>query len=442
MRPFRVTLVNVRTDIPGPPGGPVRGVLPAFRRDVLGFTLDSFRRYGDVVAYRFGPPGRLALVAVGAYHPDDVHRVLTGTGHGFNRQTVGFEVMTEAFGEGLLTAEAETWRRQRRTLQPLFTPRHVGRYAELMADEAERVLAGPAVADGAVVDLHRLMQRYTLRVVGRALFGEDIDEFVDDLYWLVPQIAGQIRSRVMQAARLPLGWPTPSNLRFRRLRAKQYALVDQILARRARHPSGDQDDLISRLRAARDPQTGRPLSQREVRDQTLIFLMAGHETTAGALTFTLDLLGRHPEVQDKVATEEDLVRAALLEGMRLYPPAYVTERRTTTDVSLRQYVVPRGTMVFASPWVTHRHPVFWPDPDRFDPARFLGDQARPRYAYFPFGGGPRSCIGEHFAMLEATLLLKALLGRYRIEAVDPPPRLRAFVTLRPAGAVRARLTRR
>jgi cytochrome P450 len=428
-------------DIPGPAGGPLLGMLPAFRRDVLGCTLDSFRRYGDVVAYPFGPRrGPLARVVLAAYHPDDVHRILTGTGHGFNRQTVGFEVLTEAFGEGLLTTEGPTWLRQRRTLQPLFTPRHVARYAELMADEARRVVADHG--DGGVVDLHRLMQRYTLRVVGRALFGEDIEDIVDDLYHLVPAIAAQVRARVIQVTQTPLTWPTPRNLRLRRLRAAQYALVDRILARRALRPPDDYDDLITRLRAVRDPQTGRPLSPQEVRDQTLIFLMAGHETTAGALTFTLDLLGRHPEVQDKVAAEEDLVRSALLEGMRLYPPAYLTERKAGSDVVLRGHLVPRGTMVLASPWVTHRHPAYWPDPERFDPTRFVGHQDRPRYAYFPFGGGPRSCIGEHFAMLEATLLLKALLGRYRVEALDAPPKLRAYVTLRPAGPVRARLTSR
>jgi cytochrome P450 len=430
-------------DIPGPGGGPVLGMLPAFRRDVLGCTLDSFRRYGDVVAYPFGPrKGPLGRVVVGAYHPDDVHRVLTGTGHGFNRRTVGFDVMTEAFGEGLLTTEGETWLRQRRTLQPLFTPRHVARYAALMADEARRIIADQQVAPGAVVDLHRLMQRYTLRVVGRALFGEDVDEFVDDLYRLVPEITAAIRARVIQVTPLPLTWPTPRNRRFIRLRAAQYAMVDRILARRAPHPFDDYDDLITRLRAARDPETGRPLSLREVRDQALIFLMAGHETTAGALTFTLDLLGRHAEIQDKVAAEEGLVRPALLEGMRLYPPVYVTERKTATDMVLRQHFLPPGTMVLTAPWVTHRHPAFWPDPDRFDPTRFVGDQDRPRYAYFPFGGGPRSCIGEHFAMLEAEVLLKALLDRYRIEAVDRPPQLRAYVTLRPAGAVPARLSPR
>jgi cytochrome P450 len=418
-------------------------MLPEFRRDVLGCLLDSFRRYGDVVAYPFGPSrGRLARVVVGAYHPDDVHRVLTGTGHGFNRRTVGFDVMTEAFGDGLLTTEGDTWLRQRRTLQPLFTPRHVAGYAALMADEARRVAADRAVVDGDVVDLHRLMQRYTLRVVGRALFGEDVDRFVDDLYRLVPLIMAVIRARVIQVAQLPLAWPTPRNLRLRRLRASQYALVDELLAIGSPRLAGDHDNLVTRLRAARDPETGQPLSAQEIRDQALIFLMAGHETTAGALTFTLDQLGRHPDVQDKVAAEDDLVPAALQEGMRLYPPAYVTERKAVTDTVLGGHAVPAGTMVLASPWVTHRHPAFWPDPDRFDPTRFVGGQDRPRYAYFPFGGGARSCIGEHFALLEATVLLKDLLAGYRIEAVDEPPELRTSVTLRPAGAVRARFTRR
>jgi cytochrome P450 len=417
-------------------------MLPAFRRDVLGCTLDSFRRYGDIVAYPFGPRwGPLRRVVVGAYHPDDVHQVLTGTGHGFNRRTVGFEVMTEAFGYGLLTTEGDTWLRQRRTLQPLFTPKRVAGYAALMSDEARRIVADESVTPGAVVDLHRLMQRYTLRVVGRALFGEDVDEFVEDLFRLVPAVTAAIRARVVQVAQPPLSWPTPRNRRFTRLRAAQYAVVDRLLAR-ASHQPGDRDNLVTRLRAARDPQTGQPLSAQEVRDQALIFLMAGHETTAGALTFTLDLLGRHPEAQDKVAADANLVRPALLEGMRLYPPAYVTERKVGSDTVLGGYPVPRGTMVLTSPWVTHRHPAYWPDPERFDLTRFVGNQNRPRYAYFPFGGGPRSCIGEHFAMLEAEVLMRALLDRYRVEAVGGPPQLRAYVTLRPAGPVLARLASR
>jgi cytochrome P450 len=171
----------------------------------------------------------------------------------------------------------------------------------------------------------------------------------------------------------------------------------------------------------------------------LVFLLAGHETTAGALTFTLHLLGRHPQVQDRLAADgdADLARSALLEGMRLYPPVYTTERLANLDTTIGGYEVPAGTRVMLSSWVTHRHPDFWPDPDRFDPSRFTGQQDRPRYAYFPFGGGQRSCIGEHFALLEGTILLRTMLARYRIEALDQRPRLAPMVTLRPADPVRA-----
>jgi cytochrome P450 len=244
----------------------------------------------------------------------------------------------------------------------------------------------------------------------------------------------------MQILRLPLDYPTPRNRRFRRVSAEMYAIVDRILARRAGviDGSGAGDDMLSRLRAARDPETGQPLSAQEIRDQVLVFLLAGHETTAGALTFTLHLLGRHPEIQERVATgDPDLVRATVLEGMRLYPPAHTTERRASVDTEIAGHRIVRGTPVLVSPWVTHRHPGFWPDPERFDPERFLGEHDRPRYAYFPFGGGPRSCIGEHFAMLEATVLLGTLLARYRVESLDARMRLEPLITLRPAEPVRA-----
>ncbi len=415
-------------------------MLPAFRRDVLGCLLETFRRYGDVVAYQFGPRrGPLARMAVGAYHPDDVHRVLTGTGHAVNRHTAGFELLGEMFGAGMLTGEGENWRRQRRTLQPLFSPRRVAGYAAQMADEAARTVADPAISSGNVIDLHQQMRCYTLRAVGRILLGGNAAGLADMLDRVVPRISAVTRAR---AGRPGSERPAQHNHGLLRLRAAQYTLVDRILARR-RPARGDRgDDLVSRLRAARDPVTGRPLSTQEIRDQVLVFLVAGHETTASALTFTLHLLGRHPELQDQVAADPDLVRAALLEGMRLYPPAYLTERLTTTDSVIGGHAVRRGTMVLASPWVTHRHPAFWPDPERFDPMRFVGHADRPRYAYFPFGGGPRSCVGEHFATLEATVLLEAVLAAYRVEAVDPALDPRPFVTLRPAGPVPARFTPR
>jgi cytochrome P450 len=436
------------TRIPGPAGRPVLGMVPAFRRDMLGTLLDGFHRYGDLVAYPLGPPwGSLRQVVVAVHHPDGVRQVLAGTGDVFDRGTTAFGVLVEAFGAGLLTADGEVWRRQRRTLQPLFTPRRVAAYARLMSEEAARVTAEATSGHREVVDLYPLMQRYTLRVVGRALFGADIDHVVADLSELVPLISDVAMGRALQVVRLPLAVPTARNRRFVRLRAAQYAIVDRILARRRSQPAAeDADDLVSRLFAARDPDTGQPLSQAEIRDQILVFMLAGHETTAGALTFTLHLLGHHPAIQDQVAGDDtgtaELVRAAVYEGMRLYPPAYVTQRRATADVDITGHLLPAGTTVTVSPWITHRHPAFWPEPDRFDPYRFIGRQDRPRYAYFPFGGGPRGCIGEHLALLEARILLQTLLARYQLASLDAQPALAPLVALRPARPVRARLAPR
>src|SRR4029450_5614041 len=202
--------------MPGPPGNPLLGMGLAFRRDVLGTLLTGFQLYGDVVAYRFGPRrGPLHPVAVAAHHPEQVRRVLIESERTFGKRTVGFEVLTDMLGRGLLTAEGELWRRQRRTLAPLFTPRRVERYAALMRNEADRGIAESPPDPNTVVDLHLLMRRYTLRVVGRTLFGEDVDEAVPALHRLVPLAGLLTQKRTLQFVRLPLSWPTPRNRRVR-----------------------------------------------------------------------------------------------------------------------------------------------------------------------------------------------------------------------------------
>ncbi len=423
-----------------------------FRRGVLQTLLRGFHEYGDLVAYRFGPArGPRRQFGVAAHHPDLVRQVLIESERSYGKDTVGFQILSDMLGRGLLTTEGEVWRRQRRTLAPLFTPRRVALYADLMQDEANRVVddsqhdsarlradTSAAAGNADPVDLHLLMMRYTLRVVGRALFGEDVDEAIPALHRLVPLAGRLTQQRTLQFVRFPLDWRTPRNKRMQRVRAEQYQIVDRILARHTTNVA-DGEDLVTRLQAVRDPETGEPLSEAEIRDQVLVFLLAGHETTAGALTFTLHLLGSHPELQDTAAGDGALQRASLLEGMRLFPPAYLTERLTTTDTEIGGYAIPRGTLVVVSPWVTHRHPAFWPQPERFDPYRFLGEHDRPRYSYFPFGGGPRSCIGEHFAMLEAEILLRTLLRRFRVESLSGDLQTVAHVTLRPAGPVPVRL---
>lgn len=451
-------------DIPGPAGGWLLGNATAFRRDLLGHLTRGMHEYGDVVGYELGPrhtPFRINIVA--AHAPADVQQVLAQTERTFTKDTLAFRAMAEMMGSGLLTTEGDGWRRQRRMVQPLFTPKRVAGYANLMAEESSRA-ADEAPADGAEVDLHLLMMRYALRVVGRALFGNDIDDMVPVLGPLVPEVSSVTRRRIFSPLSLPLRYPTPGNRHARALRRAEYAVVDEILGR---SPSPDEpgydperDDLVTRLRQARDPETGEPISADEIRDQALIFLLAGHETTAGALTFTLHLLGRHPDIQDEVAAEVravlgnepaptadhlqqlPLTRAALLEGMRLFPSAHATERTTAAEVEIGGYAVPPGRVVLVSPWTTHRHPRYWPDPLRFDPTRFMVTTDRPRYAYFPFGGGPRSCVGEHFALLEAVVLLATLLRRWRVISSRADLPVTPNITLRPVGEVPVRFARR
>jgi cytochrome P450 len=416
------------------------GIALAFRRDIVGTLLKGFHRYGELVAYRFGPQrGPHKRVIVAAFGPDAVRQVLTGTERAFGRKTAGAKVLTEVFGRGLFTTEGEGWRSQRRALQPMLTPQRVATYDDMIAEEAERVVA--SVPDG-VVDLHELMLRYTLRVLGRALFGREFDAVVGQLHRLVPLLSEVGFARGLQIVRPPLTWPTPRNRRMVRVRAQFDELVGQLLDRDG--TDRPDQEFVTRARAALDPETGEPVSEQEIRDQALLFLFAGHETTATAATLTLDLLGRHPEVQERIARdlEPTLVDAALMEGLRLFPPAYLSERIARTDVDIAGHPVPGGTHVFVSPYVTHRHPEFWPHPERFDPDRFIGDHDRPRYAYFPFGGGPRSCIGGQLAWAEMTMLLRTLLARYRIEPVAAPPRIVPLLTLRPAGPVLAKLVAR
>jgi cytochrome P450 len=447
----------VPTEIPGPTGDPLLGMARPLRRDPLGTMLDGFARYGDVVAYRVGPargPARLRRRVVAVHAPDDVRRVLTDMGT-FTRDTPSYRVLHELFGSNLVTANGPTWRRQKRTLQPLFTRRAVAQYTELIEGEARKAIESAPPDAGGAVDVAHEMERYALRVLGHTLFKEA--EGIDDdtiaaLERLVPVVGRRVRSRSAQAVRLPLGLPTLRNRRFVTTREALHATVDRVRTRRAaREAAGgarEVDDLLRRLHDARDPEDGEPLADAEVRDQALMFLFAGHTTTSNALTSTLHLLGRHPEIQEQVAQaaasqdtdleRPDLVRACVQEALRLYPPAYALARRTAGDTEVGGHPIPAGTLVLVSPWVTHRHPEWWDEPERFDPWRFMGGDRRARQAWFPFGGGARSCIGRHLALLEASILVRALLREHRLESLDAAVPLDTLISMRPAGPVRVR----
>jgi cytochrome P450 len=447
---------------PHPRANPLLGSALELRRSQIRTYERVMREHGDVVRLAVGPPGlRFDLYCV--FHPDGVRAVLAGSRGGYSKRTRFYEQIAQAFGWGLLTSEGELWQRQRRLVQPLFTRKQIAAYSELMVDEATTVAArwDRATRNGGNVDANAEMVRLTLRVVGRAIFGDDVAKASDVLDSAFPVLGRHTFRRAMSPLAPPASWPTPDNRRAARARRGLYGVVDELIARR-RQAGTDGDDLLSRLLGASDPDTGAAMGTQQVRDEALIFLLAGHETTSTALTFTLHLLGRHSDEQRLVHDELDAVldgRAltvddtpalertamAIKEAMRLYPPAYAVGRLAEREQEIGGYSIPAGSHVVMSQFATHRHPQFWHDAEAFDPARFTPERERARhaYAYFPFGGGPRACIGSHFAMLEATIALALLLQRFEIrgEQKDVPLDTEG-ITLRPKGAVPLKLTAR
>jgi cytochrome P450 len=443
----------IRT-VPGPRGSRLLGVTRELQRDQLGSYQRAVTEYGDVVRLVVGPPGlRRALYLV--THPDGVEHVLAGDPDGYSKNTPYYEEIAAYLGNGLLTSGGPQWRQQRRTVAPLFSRRRIATYVDVMAEEAVRLAdrCSVSAAAGMSIDVNTAMVDYTLRTVGRILFGADVDDAIPVIRATFPVLNQHIRRRGISPMRLPQRWPTPAQVRAASAQRALYRIVDDVIDRRpAKSVSGP--DLISLLLAARDPETGAPMSRQEIRDQVLIFLLAGHETTSTALTFTTYLLGRHPGVQSAVRGEiaevlagrvpgaDDISQLQLTEmtvkeALRLYPPAYALGRLAEHEVTISGHLIPAGSIILLSPWTTHRRSDLWPEPERFDPGRFEADaeQARPRHAYFPFAGGLRGCIGGHFAMTEAIVAIATLLARFSVASESAEIPLLTHITLRPAGPV-------
>ena len=421
-----------------------------------------WRQHGDLVHMVVGPPGASRDVWW-VHHPDGAARVLSGSSwRAYAKRDQVHDEIVRWLGPGLLTAEGEDWTRQKRLLQPVFTKVAVDGYADLMVDEIETVVGEWDVTDEPVVDLGDQMQRLTLRVVLKALFGDSADDVVPHVRASFPAVSDTIMRRGLGAVRLPDGIPTPRVRRGRAARDDLFGVCDAIVAGRREGRTTGETDLLSLLLAARDGDER--LDDEEVRSQVLLFMLAGHETTAIALTFALHLLGRHQEVQDSVRDEVrevlgdrsptaatvaalPLTTAVLKEAMRLYPSAPIMGRLAVEEDDLMGHRVAPGTNVVVVPWTIHRHPEFWQDPLVFDPTRFTGGGTRPepshRYAWMPFGGGPRACIGQHFSMVEAVLALALILREHRVTALADTDQLPvgSLITLFPTEPVLARVER-
>ncbi|MFD9129356.1 cytochrome P450 [Kitasatospora sp. NPDC059571] len=443
------------TRTPGPPGLPLIGSMLDLTRDPLGAYLAAHRDHGDVVRFTAGPPGLRAEFWM-VFSPEGAQQVLGTRAAEFRKDNVLYEEVRLSLGNGLLTAQDADYQRQRRLIQPLFTRRRVDTYADAVALESAALVERWAAVPDGVVDAAEEMSRFALRAVARILFGTDVEEAIGAVRRSFPVLGAFVRDRGFAPVRVPRQWPTPGNREAKAAERALYEVCDAIIARRA---GRDSDDLLGLLAAARG-EDGEQLDAAELRDQVLIFLLAGHETTATSLAFALHLLGLHPEEQQRARAEavavlgdrapraEDLAAlpyttAVLKEAMRLYPAAAVIGRRAVADCEIDGVRIPAGADVLLAPYVTHRNPAHWPDPERFDPGRFTPEQeaARHRYAWFPFGGGPRACIGQHFSMLESVLALAALLREFEVAAVDTEVPLGQAITLEVRGPVRVKLTR-
>jgi cytochrome P450 len=407
------------------------------------------REYGDVTFWRF-----LYLSSYFFAHPNDIESVLV-THHRSFTKGFGTRANPELFGNGLLTSEGEFWLRQRRLSQPAFHRTRVAAYADIMAREAEHMLGG--WRDGEELDIHREMMETTMAIATRTLFGVELGP-------KMPVVANALDAFIRQNVglsvwQLLLKLPTPRRRRFLKgIRALDEIVYGIIHERRA---SGMGDDLLSDMLRAQDVD-GSQMTDKQLRDEVMTLLLAGHETTALALSWAWYLLATYPEAQAKLQEEVDRVLCGRLpsasdvaqltytnnvvrEAMRLYPPAYVMTRRAAETVEIGGYVLPAESNVILSPWVTHRDPRFFPNPEAFQPERWSAEKEHttPRFAYFPFGGGPRVCIGNSFALMEAAVLLAAVAQRFQISlvpgsTVEPL----AGITLRPRNGVHVRLHQR
>lgn len=437
---------------PGPPGFPVLGNLVAFSRDPTGFLLALARDYGDVAHFRLGKKH-----AVQINHPDLIHDVLI-THHRRFCKTRGLDRAGLVIGDGLLRSEGEFHRRQRRLIQPAFQQARIAAYAPVVTSHAART--AERWRAGETVDIFAEMLHLTLTIAGETLFNADLDAGIGrigkDLTIVFEYFNRLMLPFAGLLARLPLGSRRSFESARRRLDDMVYGMI------RDRRASGDSGDILSTLLFARDDEGDHGgMTDRQLRDEAMTIFLAGHETTATAVSWVWYVLAQHPNVEGtlhdelgsvlggRLPTFSDLdrltyTRMVISEAMRLYPPVWTLTRRATEDYVVGDYLVPSGTTIGMSQYVMHRDPRYYVDPERFDPLRWEPAQvaARPKHCYFPFGSGPRLCIGEKFGWLESSLIIATLAQFWRPRALPGyQARFQPLIALRPRGGIPMRLER-
>jgi cytochrome P450 len=421
------------------------GSASEMQRDPLKFLREA-RQYGDVVRMRF-----VFSDAYLIYHPDSVKHVLQENNHNYNKDLFTYKLFHPFLGQGLLTNDGESWLHQRRLMQPAFHRKRIATYSTIMTGATVALLERWQKNDrqDSSLDIAEEMMHLTLGIVGQTLFSIDLNDETNTIGPAVTTLLNLL-GHYVYAPFPPISIPTARNRRLLAANRSLEQVIYRIIAER-RQQNIDSGDLLSMLLSARDEETGEGMNDRQIRDELMTMLIAGHETTANTLAWTWYLLSQHPEVEQRLYSEIDEVLGGMMptlehlpelkytnmvleEALRLYPPGGIFGRKAIADDELGGYRIPANSMIVISPYATQHHPDYWPDPELFDPERFTPERSagRSHYAYYPFSSGPRMCIGSSFAMMEAQLILATIAQRYRLRMVPGHPvETQLLVTLRP-----------
>jgi len=421
---------------PSPPRAPdtmtAFGRMMAMRESAIG-TWGQRAYEEDIIEGRFFGRGSFILNT-----PDAIRHVLVDNYENYVRTPAAIRVLRPMLGEGLLIAEGRAWKHQRRTLAPAFTPRAITPLAPHMIAATDETIAKLQAASGEPVDLREAMQRMTLEIAGRTMFSFGMDRHGASLRDFVMEYGQRLARPHFLDLLLPLSWPSPQDFSRARFRKRWTAFVAMLMAERraaGKNDGAPPRDLFDLMGAARDPETGEAFTDEQLGDQVATMILAGHETTATALFWSLYLLALDPATQEQVAAEVQgatingafdvdrlrFTRAVVEETMRLYPPVFLIARAAARPDIIAGMPVTKNDVVLIAPWLLHRHEKLWRDPNAFVPQRFMTGTPPDRFAYLPFGVGARVCIGAHFALVEAVLALAKIIGAFRVTLVDKAP---------------------
>lgn len=435
-------------------GFPLLGNMPAFAGNQLGYPGKVTRKYGDIVDLNLAG-WRTWLVS----DMEALEQILVRDHGKFIKTPLIWRQIRAVFGFGLLSSDGSLWQHQRRLAAPHFTPRRVQEYDSLIVSLARKEV--DRWQDETTFDIHPHMMNLMLRIVTGTMFDADAESEVEIMERALTLLLKEMAHRFRRPVLIPDWVPLPSNRRYLRAIGEIDGVVDRLLQERRVNGTQGRTDYLSSLMDSRD-ENGQPMSDTQIRDEAVTVLLAGHETTALTMTWAFYLLARHPDIQAKViaeieseighrdATSADMpklqyTQAVITESMRLYPAGWMFGRESTQDCEIKGYHCPKGTQILIAPWVLHRDPRYYDTPEAFRPERWLDGLAQrlPRYAFLPFGGGPRICIGNSLALLETTLSLVTILQRGTLEwRGDHPVQPYPSATLIPQGGVHVAFRRR